>query len=230
MELEISNISHLLNLVSACDDNRKKIKKVYEKAKRSYGNEEDFLQIESLYKNCNADISKAKKKAIVKWIAMVAWIPAMFIVIFLISAIGGPKKKKKEVARLESIEQVAVEALENGEYKKALLNAEALVYEPSIRNGNADEIERQWDVKRELLIDEIIEEAEKNGVHLERSSDSNEEKEDSDDSSGGFVEGFKEGMQPGLDAVKENIDEFNRIMEEGKNADSSVTSGDQKGE
>lgn len=207
-----------------------KIKQVYEKAKRSYGNEEDFLQIESLYKNCNADISKAKKKGIVKWIAAFAWIPAMFIVISLVIAIGGPGAQKKEVARLESIEQVAVEALENGEYKKALLNAEALVYEPSIRNGNADEIERQWDVKRELLIDEIIEEAEKNGVHLERSSDSNEEKEDSDDSSGGFVEGFKEGMQPGLDAAKENIDEFNRIMEEGKNADSSVTSGDQKGE
>ena len=30
MELEISNISHLLNLVRACDDNRRKIKKVYE--------------------------------------------------------------------------------------------------------------------------------------------------------------------------------------------------------
>ena len=30
MELEISNISHLLNLVRACDDNRRKLKKVYE--------------------------------------------------------------------------------------------------------------------------------------------------------------------------------------------------------
>lgn len=203
-----------------------KIKQVYEKAKRSYGNEEDFLQIESLYRNCNADICRAKKKGIIKWIAMFAWIPAVLITLLLVNAIRGPRAQKKEVARLESIEQVAVEALKNGEYKKALLNAEALVYNPSIRNSNSDEIERQWDVNRELLIDEIIEEAEKNGVHLERSSDSNEETEDSDYSGGGFVEGFKEGMQPGLDATRENINEFNRIMEEGKNADSSVTSGD----
>ncbi len=138
-----------------------KIKQVYEKAKHSYGDERDFLQIESLYRNCIAEINKAKKKGVIKWIALVAWIPIIFIVIALTSSIGGPGAQKKEVARLESIEQVAVEALENGEYKKALLNAEALIYKPSIKNGNTDEIRRQWDIKRELLIDEIIEKAEK---------------------------------------------------------------------
>ena len=206
-----------------------KIKQVYEKAKRSYGYEEDFQQIQSLYDGCNADIKNAKKKGVVKWILMFAWIPAIFIIIALSSAIFGPGAEKKEVARLESIEQVAIEALENGEYKKALLNAEGLEYKPGIRNGNADEIERQWDIKRELLIDEILEEAEKNGVHLERTP-TDEGSEDEDNKTGGFIEGFKEGAQPGLDAAKENIDEFNRIMEEGKNSDSSATSGDQKGE
>ena len=43
-----------------------RIKQVYEKAKYSFGDEEDFLQIETLYNNCNEDINKAKKKAFIK--------------------------------------------------------------------------------------------------------------------------------------------------------------------
>ena len=78
--------------------------------------------------------------------------------------------EKKEIARMESIYEEAQTALENNEYRKALLNAEDLVYSPSITNGNTDELKRQWDIKRELLVDEILEEAEKNGVKLEYTS------------------------------------------------------------
>ena len=46
MELEISNISHLLNLVRACDDNRRKIKKVYEENGLCF-NIFDILQLTS---------------------------------------------------------------------------------------------------------------------------------------------------------------------------------------
>ena len=46
MELEISNISHLLNLVRACDDYRKKIKKVYEENGLCF-NIFDILQLNS---------------------------------------------------------------------------------------------------------------------------------------------------------------------------------------
>lgn len=67
-------------------------------------------------------------------------------------------------------------------------------------------------------------------MHLERSSDLYEEKEDKDDSEDGFVEGFKECIQPGLNATKENVDEFNCIIEKNTNADSSEISGNQKGE
>lgn len=144
-----------------------KIKQVYAKAKRSYGNEKDFDQIQDLYDKCKADIRKYKKKGIVKWVLMFAWIPLIFVIIFSVQAIKGPGAQRKEVARMEAIEQEANTALENGEYKKALLNAEGLIYKSSIHNGDSDELERQWDVKRELLIDEILEEAEKHGVYLE---------------------------------------------------------------
>jgi len=241
-----------------------KIKQVYEKAKRTYGNEKDFLQIESLYKKCNADIGKAKKKSVVKWIAMFALVPAICIAMVIGVMMIQVVYNAKETARLESIEKVAVEALENGEYKKALLNAESLVYdyvinvdkrkwdikrrllvdeiiaeaekhgmhlvpssgkevarlesiEKAARDalkdreykkalinaeglvyslGDEDEIERQWDVKREVLIDEIIKEAEKNGVHLERSSESDKKNDDINRSRN--------------DSVKEETDDINR--------------------
>ena len=45
-----------------------------------------------------------------------------------------------------------------------------------------------------------------------------------DEINGGFVEGFKEGIQPGLDAAKENIDTFNNIM----NGDDTSNAQDEK--
>ena len=72
---------------------------------------------------------------------------------------------------MEAIEQEATAALEDGEYKKALLNAESMVYDDGVSGKESDEMERKWNIKRDLLIDEIIEEAEKNGVYLERTQD-----------------------------------------------------------
>ena len=161
-----------------------KIKQAYEKAKLSYGKESDFQQIQELYDSCNFDIAKVKKKSTLKNVAVLGGIIglylAIFLIIFISRAVWGPGAEKKELNRLESIEQEAEEALKNGEYKKALLNAEALIYSPSIRRGKiSDEIERQWDIRRELLLDRIIEEAEKNGVHLERTTVEESIKEES---------------------------------------------------
>ena len=176
-----------------------KIKQVYEKAKLSFGNEEDFIQIEKIFRSCNTDINKAKKKGAIKVIAMAACIPSIIIVIFLVLAILGPGAQRKETARLESIEKVVVESLENGEYKKALLNAEALVYQPEVRNRNADEIERQWNVKRQLYIDEILTEAEKHGVNLESPMVE-------------YNNSIRESVQSKIEAIKEYEDTIKRIM------------------
>ena len=189
-----------------------KIRQVYEKAKKSYGDAADFETIQELYDKCNLEIKNAKKKGILKYGLMVGWVPVFFIVVFTILGIKAPGAEKKEVARLEGIYEEAQTALNNNEYKKALLNAEGLVFNPSITNGNTDELKRQWDIKRELLVDEILEEAEKNGVELEYTPPQEDETSEKTSSRGGFVQGVIDGAKPGIDAAKENIDEFNRIM------------------
>lgn len=180
-----------------------KIKQVYKKAKLSFGDEQDFLLIQNLYDSFNNEIKTVKRNGVGKNALEIVGVFGTFfgfiLMLFMIGAIFGPGAAKKETARLEAIEQEAISALESKEYKKALLNAEALVYSPSPRSGNWEEIARQWDVKRELLVDKILAEASANGVSLNRT-----EPEVTDPPKGDpFIEGFKEGIQPGLDTFNE---------------------------
>ena len=190
-----------------------KVQQVYEKAKRSYSTDSIFAEIQTLYDSCNAEIKKSKKKGVIKWGLMFGWMPVLFAVIFIWIGIYSPISEKKEIARLEAI-VVEIEAqLKRGEYKYALMNAETLVYSGSIRN---EEQERQWAVKREYWIDKIIEEAADDGIILERPAENGED--DSTDSTGSF----REGMQSGLDAAKENIVEFNQILNGEESSDSDA--------
>lgn len=146
-----------------------KIKQVYEKAKVSYGNEADFQQIETIYNTCMSEIQTTRRKSIMKYAAIIC-IPIAFLTILLVVLIITlPARNKKEQARLEKVEQEARTALDNKEYKKALLIAEGLDYTASSNEAN-----RQWDITRELLYDEIIEKAEAEGIHLERPLDKKE--------------------------------------------------------
>lgn len=144
-----------------------KIRQVYSKAKLSYSNDFDFSQIQKLYDDCIINIGKSKKKGIFKWVLVFGWMPLLFAVLFIMIAIKAPDAAHKENDRLVSIEQTAIDSLENKEYEEALLNAEDLVYKPSFRNNESDEIERQWDVKRETLINKIIATAKADGIDLE---------------------------------------------------------------
>lgn len=187
-----------------------KVQQVYEKAKRSYSTDTTFTEIKALYDSCNEAIKKSKKKGVVKWVLMFGWMPILFVGIFIWIGIYSPIDEKKEIARLDAIVEEIEIQLDEGQYKYALMNADGLVYSGSIRN---DEQSRQWEIKREYWIDKIIEEAEENGVILERpKEDEMEDTSEYESDAGGFVEGFKDGLQPGLDAAKENIDEFNRII------------------
>lgn len=151
-----------------------KINQVYDKAKMSCGKDADFREIQELYDKSNTRINKTKKKILLKYILLFGWTPILCIVLFAIIEIKGPIAQRDEEARMAAIEQEANTALENGEYKKALLNAEGLIYKPSVQNNNTAELERQWNIKRELLIDEILEKAEKNGVELDYTPSSEE--------------------------------------------------------
>lgn len=198
-----------------------KVQQVYEKARRSYSADDSiFVEIKSLYDSCNKKIRKTKQKGILKWILMFGWMPVLFAAIFIWIGIYSPIDERKEVARLDAIVEEIESQLAEGEYKYALMNADGLVYSGAIKN---EEQSRKWEIKREYWIDIVIEEAAENGVVLERPEDKVTEKTSDDKTeTGGFAEGFKEGIQPGLDAAKENVDEFNRIISGKETTDSSI--------
>ena len=180
-----------------------KVQQVYEKAKRSYSTESTFTEIKVLYDNCNEEIKKSKKKGVVKWFLLFGCMPIFFAVIFIWIGIYSPIDEKKEIARLNAIVEEIEIQLDEGQYKYALMNADGLVYNGSIRN---DEQSRQWKIKREYWIDKIIEKAAENGVILERpEEDKIEATSGEETAAGGFVEGFKEELQPGLDPAKANL-------------------------
>ena len=197
-----------------------KIKQIYAKAKNAYGTDPEFSKIQELYNSCFADITRRKKKKIFKNIILYGGAPIALVVLCIFLLVLNWIQEPKEIDRLESILVETQEALNNGEYKLALNYADSIDYQ------RFDiEMEREWDIQREYWVEKVLEEAAENGVDLEYTPTpdidrANDELSDSEDNNGGFVEGFKEGVQPGLDAAKENIDEFNRILN-GEESDSS---------
>lgn len=165
-----------------------KVQQVYDKAQRSYSTDDTFIEIKALYDRCNRDIQKSKKKGIIRRVLMTGWIPLMWVGIIIYASIIGPKDNAKEEIRLEAIVADIGTAMEQNDYKLALRNAESMEYK-----GHDAERERWWVIKKETLIDEIIDVAEENGVHLERSPTGTDDTNDNV-SSGGFIEGFKEGL------------------------------------
>lgn len=188
-----------------------KIKQVYAKAKNTYKTDPDFSKIQELYDSCYADITKQKKKKILKWVLLVGWIPLLWAVILIPLMISSPKDDAKEIERLEAIVVEVQDALDKKEYKLALNNADSIDYQ-----RYDVEMERKWDIQREYWVDKVLEEASKNGVELEYTPSPDVDKANGDtppdDKGGGFIEGFNNGIQSGLDSTKENIDEFSRII------------------
>ena len=182
-----------------------KVEQVYQKAKRTYSTDSVFQEIKMLYDNCNEKIKASKKKSIAKWVLMLGWAPALFIIVFICIGIYSPISEQKEVERLESIVAEIELQLERGEYKYALMNADDLVYNGSIKN---DEQEREWSIKREYWIDKVIEEAEENGIKIERPDSSEKGTAANNDSASGFVNGFEDGVHSGINEAENNVDEF----------------------
>ena len=195
-----------------------KVQQVYEKAKRTFSTDSTFAEIKTLYDSCNEEIKKSKKKGIIKWGLMLGWIPIFLISLIVLNFVEEPK----EINRLEAIVVEVQEAIAAGEYKLALNLADSIDYQ------RFDvEMERKWDIEREYWVEKVLEEATANGIDLEYTPTpdidrANDEPPDSEDGTGGFVEGFKDGLQPGLDAAQESIDEFNRILNGEESSDSDT--------
>lgn len=98
------------------------------------------------------------------------------MIVLFCTTVADIRGDAKEEKRLEAIVNDIEEAQAEGDYRLALLNAESIEY-----TRNDDERERWWGIKREALIEDIIEEAEKNGQHLERTPEKEIDEEAEDD-------------------------------------------------
>lgn len=200
-----------------------KVQQVYEKAKRIYSTDGIFTEIEKLYEQCNREIKKFKKKGVIKWVLLFGWIPLLFVLIFGLVYITGPKAEAKEIERLENIVVEVQEALDKEEYKHALRVADSIDYQK-----NEIEAERKWDIEREYWVEKVIETAKENGVLLEytytedvdnANDTSSEESESTSEevSSTGGIDGFTDALESSKDDIQQNIDEFKTNLNSGDN-------------
>lgn len=143
-----------------------KAAQIYTKAKNSKNINGDVLKkIETLYQDSVINVKKKKRKRVIKLAASCAIIFGWIPVAILVSLISQPIENRKEEARLESIVAEIYSAREAEDYALALRTAESIEYE-----GYDKERARWWGVQRDTLIDEIICEAEQDGIYLERST------------------------------------------------------------
>lgn len=204
-DLYKSEIRNSVRVVS--DAWKAKFEQAYQKAKVSFGNDPEFQYIQTLHQELTTNIKKiVKKKKSGEWIAI--GLLFLFIAIPWIWIIKSPdttpEYNAREVVRLEAIVKEIEFNLGDGKYKMALILAESLEY------GGYDSVDkREWNAKRKYLIGQILDEAAKNGVELEYVTSEGIDNADKDLSpektSIGFVEGFKESLQPGLDAFNQII-------------------------
>ena len=203
-----------------------KVQQVYEKAKMSYSADSVFAEIQVLYDGCSEEIKKAKKKAkrkrVVENVLIFGWIPISLVFLIIWLSIESPKQEAKELERLDNIVIDVQQALDNGEFSHALRIADSIDYQ-----RYDVEMERKWDIEREYWVEKVLEKATANGIDLEYTPTpdidrANDEPSDSENGTGGFVEGFKDGLRPGLDEAQENIDEFNRILNGEESSDSDI--------
>lgn len=184
-----------------------KVKQVYEKAKRVYSSDDTFAEIDELYRKCNQNIAKSKKKGIMKWVLLFGGPWLILGGIGLSLSISAPKDEAKEIERLESIVLEVQEAIDDGEYRHALRIADSIDYQ-----RYEIEAERKWDIEREYWIEKVIDEAAKNGITLEYtySEDVDNANDDvsEDVESSGFIKGFNDALHSNDEEIQKNIDEF----------------------
>lgn len=186
-----------------------KFEQCYEKAKLSFKQEADFVKIQAIYEKTNKEIKAIRRKGPLKKVLIIV-VPIILIVglniafwSWIISAANS--STEKEVARLEAIVVEVEEAIANEDYDLAMMLAKSIDYEPNYESTS--DYERQWDIKRDHLIKQIISKASENGIEMEYPTDTADEKDQQKPSYSYDYEQSKEDIQ-------NNIDEFNKYMDE----------------
>lgn len=139
-----------------------KFEQAYNKAIIVFGNDSNFLKIQSIYDSTHKKI-KLNKNRPLRFLVIIYGI--CLIVPLFIFLIICPANTKKETARLENIVVEVENALKNGEYKFALMQAETIEY--GMYDNDNNEEKRKWDLKRKYLIEKILSEATENGIEIE---------------------------------------------------------------
>ena len=150
-----------------------KLEQAYQKAKIVLDGDSRLKEIQKLYDNKRKSIeeSKDERGSILLLIGNGVFFIIIAIIFFALIR-SADVSMKKENERLEEIETKIEIALNDKDYKYALLNAERLIY----AYGD-EEQKRDWNNKRDYWIDKIIEEAAEDGVLLERPTDVSEPEE-----------------------------------------------------
>ena len=164
-----------------------KINQIYLKTKSIKGNTETIKKIETLYRNTMLKIKNEKRDTT---IGMAIFLLIAVVLLFLASVFGS-YSPFQENRRLNKIVAEIETALSNNDYKMALREAESIAYELDDK-----EQKRQWEIKKESLIDRIIKEAERNGVNLQRtkldeSSETDNRMNKSEKPVSGFTKGYR---------------------------------------
>lgn len=184
-----------------------KFEQCYQKAKLSFKQENDFVKIQAIYEKTQKEIKKIRRKGPLRKTLIIVLPIVAFILInvaFWSWIASGYNNEEEEVARLEAIVVEVETALENNEYDLAMMHAKSIDYSAWTSN---DELERQWDIKRDYLIKKIIAAAAEDGITMEYPTDTADEADQKSSSSGYDYEKSKQEMQ-------DNIDEFNKYMDE----------------
>ena len=184
-----------------------KFEQCYEKAKLSFKQDNDFVKIQAIYERTSKEIKAIRRKGPLKKILLIV-VPIILIIGLNIAFWSwvfapDPKGEAKEVERLEAIVVEVENALRNEEFDLAMMHAKSIDYSAFKAN---DELERQWDIKRDYLIKQIIEEAAKKGIEMEYPTDTADEKDRQSSSSYDYEKSKEE--------IQNNIDEFNKYMDE----------------
>lgn len=196
-----------------------KIEQCYLKAKLSFKQENDFIKIQAIYEKTNTEIKKIRRRGPLKKVIIIA-IPILLTVAFWVWFLApDPRGEARETERLEAIVTEVEAALENEEFDLAMMHAKSIDYSADKAN---DELERQWDIKRDYLIKKIIKEAEKKGVLMEYPTDTADEKDRSTSSS----YDYKKSKEESDEAIKNNIEEFSEQMDKIKDTLGQKTEGE----
>ena len=203
------------------------------KAEVSFG---DSPLVEKMHKMC-ADTLKsirtAKNRGIRNVVAATVGPLLLITLLVLMLELIEPGRTSEEIARLEEIVDSIEQDLENGEYYRALLNAESLDASEYV----SEETQRQWNVNREYWIDRVVNEAAENGIDLSgkvsdlgsKEQDSEEDQNSEESQTGGFVDGLMNGVEHGLSEAQKNIDEFTQAISSvgnGTDGQQSLATGD----